>query len=143
MTAAGKRHPLDDVLVANPCNIHRGARFVAQAKRPDLTAIGIRKRMLKIRCRLLDYLLSKPESSHRLHCSGRRRIPRILIHGFATEATRLVRDGEGRRLPTARYRRCPFWTSPFEIELRASLEPGLRPVFTLGRGIPDAGAPAP
>ena len=93
MAAAGKRHPFGDVLVANPRNIHCGAQLLAQAKRSDLSAICIRKRSLKIGRRLLDYLLSKPESSHRLHCSGRRRIPRTLIHGFAIEATRLVRDG--------------------------------------------------
>lgn len=136
MAAAGKRHPLDDVLVTDPRDIHCGARLLAQAKRPDLSAIRIRKRMLKIRCRLLDYLLSKPESSHRLHYSGRRRIPRILIHGFATEATQLVRDG-GDGQATARYlQMMPFWASPFgdraagfaEARPAASLHPsGVHP----------------
>jgi len=97
--------------------------------------------MLKIRCRLLNYLLSKPESSHCLHRSGRRRIPGILIHDFAAEATRLVRDGLADTFPRMRWLQAMhFWVSPLGIGLRASLEPGLRPDFTLGRGIPDAGA---
>ncbi len=93
MPATRQRHPLDDVLVANLRDVHHWAWLLAQAKRPQLSAICIRKRSLKIGRRFLDHLVSKSESSHRLHCSGRRRIPRTLIHGFAIEATRLVRDG--------------------------------------------------
>jgi len=50
--------------------------------------MGVGERLLQIRRRLLDQLVSKLETSHRLQCSGRRRIPwLLLIHGFVIDAT--------------------------------------------------------
>ena len=81
-----QRHPLDDVLVADPGDVHGQARLPAQAQRPDLALIGIGERFLEARVILLENALGNLEPPHRLLRSRVRRI-RLIID------SRKPRDG--------------------------------------------------
>ncbi len=144
MPASRKRHPLDDVLVADLCDVHCKARFLAQAKRPDTSADMHRQ------ARPAD---PRADSSITRSASLNRRIasiapdaaasPPSLIHDFAIEATRLGLTACGQVAQSVSLQAMRFWRLPSGPGCGLPLKPGLRPVFTLRARIPDAGAAAP